>query len=337
MFESIDNKQLIGKYLKGKCTDDELNSIMNLLQKSNNSEELRNILSDYWENESTTNEKLEDTEEVLRVVLNKIHDRIQSESVPNHKDRIRKKIILLLGTAAIIFLTFLSGIYINYLETENSKYQTFVAPKGSISKLILPDSTLVYLNSDSEIRYFNGTQKKKREVFLKGEAWFDVTKNAKKPFIVHTSCYQIQVLGTKFNVKDYPENDVTSTTLEEGKIQIRFAKSRFSDVKKQLVPGEHMKFSRKNQSFIVEKVNTYLYTSWKENKIVFNNLILKDLIVLLEQKYDVNIEVRDDVLLHYHYDGIIKNESIVEVLDLLSETLPIEYKILDKTIYLVKK
>src|SRR5690606_31473188 len=144
-------------------------------------------------------------------------------------------------------------------------------------------------------------------------------------FIVETPHYNILVKGTKFNVKAYSTDDDIVTTLEEGRIEIHPGNDQKNDVQV-LEPGQQLIFNKETDNFITKSaVNTKIYSAWKENRLIFINMNLKELIKLLERKYGVNIIVRDKDILDYHYDGTIKNETIIEVLNLLKETLPITY------------
>ena len=202
-----------------------------------------------------------------------------------------------------------------------------IAPKGSVSQMILADSTLVYLNAGSELWYSPKSKDKKREVFLKGEAWFDVTKQKNRPFVVHTNFYDVNVTGTRFNVKAYETDNEITTTLEEG--QVRITSSDKYNLAQTVIlnPGEQVAMNKELNEIFVKKVDTKLFTSWKDNKLMFLNMDFKELIVLLERKYGVDIEVDNPDILKYHYSGTIKNESIMEIMEIIKHTLPIQYKI----------
>jgi transmembrane sensor len=154
---------------------------------------------------------------------------------------------------------------------------------------------------------------------------------------VHTPFYDVKVLGTQFNVKAYKTDTEIVTTLEEGSVQIASSENFKMAENKTLHPGEQLVYNRQNKTINVKDVETRMFTAWKDNKLIFINMNLKELIVLLERKYGVEIEITDNMILNYHYDGTIKDETILEVLDLLKETLPIKYKIEGQTILITKK
>ncbi len=201
----------------------------------------------------------------------------------------------------------------------------------------MPDSTFIYLNAGSEIKYKIDENQKTREVILNGEAWFQVTKMKNKPFVVHTSSYDVKVLGTEFNVKTYESDSRVETTLEKGKVLISpLETSKMSKIVN-LLPNEQFVYDKKEKTSIIRKVNTKQYTAWKDNKFIFINMSLKELIIILERKYGVDIEVENNAILKYHYYGTIKNETIIEILEILKKTLPVNYKIVDQTIQIFAK
>ncbi|MCG6187340.1 FecR family protein [Maribellus maritimus] len=239
--------------------------------------------------------------------------------------------------AAILFIGLVVGVLVTKFNSKHETgYVTSIAPAGSVSQMILADSTLVYLNAGSELRYSPETNNKKREVYLTGEAWFQVEKNKQKPFIVHTQYYDVQVTGTQFNVKSYPSDSEVTTTLEEGQVEIGSSENFKLTKNISLQPGEQVVLNKKSKKLFVQNVDTQLFTSWKNNKLIFLNMNLKELIILLERRYGVDIEVFDDDILTYHYSGTIKNESILDIMQIIQHTLPIEFKIENQKIIIHK-
>jgi ferric-dicitrate binding protein FerR (iron transport regulator) len=202
--------------------------------------------------------------------------------------------------------------------------------------MILPDSTFICLNSGSKLKYNVNGEKGKRVVYLDGEAWFQVQKSADRPFIVHTGFYDVQVTGTEFNVKAYAEDSEVVTTLEKGSVVINSGNIRLKEPAP-MKPGEQLAYNKESRKIFMKAVNTQWFTSWKDNKLIFVNMNLKELMVLLERKYGVDIRIEDPKILNYHYDGTFKNETILEVLNLLAETLPIRYSINNQIIEIKRK
>jgi len=246
-----------------------------------------------------------------------------------------KWIIRLTQWAAILLIGLFAGYLINSGEKVSKQvYCTSVAPMGSISEVILPDGSHIFLNSGSILKYSMEDSIGKREIFLNGEAWFQVAKMKARPFLVHTTSYDVVVTGTTFNVKAYPEEKEVVTTLVEGSVEIGRVNTKES--RTILKQGQQLVYNKESDKVSVGEVNTRMYTSWKDNKLVFVNMKLKDLAVLLERRFGVDIEIADPGIMDYHYDGTFKNETILEVLEILRHTLPVEYKIEGQNIVIQK-
>lgn len=236
--------------------------------------------------------------------------------------------------AAAIVLGLFIGIYVTSLNDipDTPVYYAAHSPKGSVSEMILPDGSVIFLNADSRIKYSVEGNEGTREVFLEGEAWFDVEKNKNKPFVVHTPYYDVNVTGTRFNVKAYESENEITTTLEEGQIIIQSTENFKLAQDVVVKPGEQVVLNKNSRNLTIKEVNTSWFTSWKDNKLIFVNMNLKDLVVLLERKYGVDIEIKNKEILDLHFDGTIKNESIIEFLEIVKKALPINYKIVGQKI-----
>ena len=243
----------------------------------------------------------------------------------------------LIRIAAALILGLIFGFYLNsFLNKDEPVYYTARSPLGSVSEWILPDGTEVFLNAGSEIRY-SVEGERFRTAHLSGEAWFNVAPDKKRPFVVNTSWYNIKAIGTKFNVKAYESDKEVITTLEEGKIILMPVSDFRFENNIALKPGEQAVFEKNSQRLALKNVNAKWFTSWKDNKLIFMNMNLKDLIVLLERKYGVDIVVKNPDILFYHCDGTFKNETIIEVLEIIKKTLPINYEIVGQQIEITSK
>ncbi|HZL10084.1 MAG TPA: FecR domain-containing protein [Prolixibacteraceae bacterium] len=198
----------------------------------------------------------------------------------------------------------------------------YVVPEGQKSKVILADGTQVWLNSGSTLSV-SMDESNRRKVQLSGEAYFDVTKNKKVPFIVEVKNYLVKVYGTQFNVRAYNDQIESETILKEGSISI-FTNSK-EEIK--MVPGQRFLLDREKRQTLSE-VNPELYLSWKDNVLKINNEKLQDLIVRMEHWYGIKIQVHNfDSVKDLKYTLTIKTESLREMLDLMSYVTPLKYKI----------
>jgi len=229
--------------------------------------------------------------------------------------------------------------------------------KGVRKQLVLPDGTKVWLNADSKLSYDNSMNDSGiRSVSLEGEAFFDVVKDAHRPFYIVTKEIAIKVLGTAFNVKAYPDEDKTETTLLRGSIELvvndrpkeKFMlkpNEKLSVTKNKMVEGVEqgiMSDSVSNKISLANNitltmgnlskinVNNHEYiqeTSWVDNKLVFKDETLEEIVPKLERWYDLDIEIADIKLKTYRYTGTITKENIDQVLTAMQLIKPFHFKI----------
>ena len=244
-----------------------------------------------------------------------------------------KRKLAFIGIAAGIFTIF----FINYSlrldksvtkQTNNAFVNEVVTKRGSKSSIKLPDGTIVRLNTDSRLTYLNFTAGKNREVTLIGEAYFDVAHDSSRPFIIHTGKINIKVLGTSFNVRNYPQDKELETSLIKGKIEVSL-ESRPEDIIT-LKPIDNK---------VVLTSITYLRhdslvaeTSWLNDKMVFVNQPLDKIAIELERKYAITVSFKDEKVKKYRYTGVFENVSLEKVFQLIKYSKNINYKIDDKNI-----
>ena len=325
-------KSLIIAELDGEISVQDKEQLYNWIAKSEVNTRYYTHVKDLWEASLANASELAQTKQEWKRFTN----RIVSQS-----DRKNRKIYLntWLKVASVIVIGLLiSNVVIKNFKNPEPVYATSVAPEGSVSQTILPDGTLVYLNAGTKLKFDVNTQGKKREVFINGEAWFDVSKNKNKPFVVHTAYYDVKVLGTQFNVKAYEDDDEVVTTLEEGSVQLNFPEATKTSENLILKPGEQLVFNKTKRKYLLKfKIDTKLYTSWKDNKLIFLEMPFGELVQLLERKFGVEIIVDDESILGEHFTGTIKNESILEILNIIQHTHPIKYNLDGQKIIIQKK
>lgn len=325
-------KSLIIAHLDGNLKGADLEKLTKWLSASKENAKYYAQIKDIWQASVHDASVLADSEKEWTRFLSTIQK--DSEIKPVKKFTTLQ---IISGVAAILLIGIITGILVSkYVQNDEPAFITVSAPQGSVSYLLLDDSTEVYLNAGTSMRYSPNSSKKKREVFLDGEAWFDVAKKENKLFVVHTAFYDVKVMGTQFNIKSYPTDKFVETTLEKGKIQLSSSENFKLDASVILKPGEQVQLNRESGKMILKNVDTRLFTSWKENKLIFLNLNFRELVVLLERKYGIDIEVNDPEILKYHYTGTIKNESVLEIMELIKHTLPIKYKIEGQIIKVAK-
>ena len=212
-------------------------------------------------------------------------------------------------------------------QNDKQLYNKITVPNGETLMVILSDGTEVAINSGSNMKYptsFLGEQK--RSVFLEGEAFFEVSKNKNMPFVVHTKDMDIRVLGTKFNVSSYKNDNSSSVTLKEGSVGVNKPKEAF-DRKKSIIikPGQQVFY--KNKEFTVKEVSVPKHIAWKKRELQFKNDRFEDIIKKLERYYDIKIENQSAKLNNTKYTGTFTTETISEVLNVFKELSDFSYQI----------
>ena len=160
-------------------------------------------------------------------------------------------------------------------------------------QVCLKDKSKIWLNAGSRMVFPTVFSSNKREVYLVGEAFFDVAKNPKKPFFVNTSFLSVKVLGTKFNVSTYPDDDEVVTVLEEGRIQIIDTQAAIRSVKAELLPNQLARLTKNDNHLEVTNTDYELYTLWKDGLLRFEQEPINQLINKIERYYNIQIILKD--------------------------------------------
>lgn len=257
-----------------------------------------------------------------------------NEQSNNHSSKNLNKRILKLNfvkmVAAIALLVAFSGIgYIvgnlGYSSMRLADVKVEV-PFGSKTKLYLPDGTLVWLNAGSTLSYSRGFGIENRRIELLGEGYFEVTKNKSLPFNVKTKEMNVQVLGTKFNFRNYSDEDEACVTLIEGKVQLNNNNS--NDKGYTLVPNQQAVLNKQNKNIYINTVKAKYSHDWTEGYISFDEEKLVNIVRELGKNYNVNIEIVDTSLLNYRFFGKFSRteQSIQDVLNALASTNKLRYE-----------
>jgi len=224
----------------------------------------------------------------------------------------------------------------NTLKEEKLVYNEIKIPKGQVFRLVLSDSTVVWLNSDSKLKYPKKFVKglANREVELEGEAFFKVAHNAKKPFIVNTKNLHIEVLGTAFNVSSYSEEKTIKTTLVKGAVKvIGFNKNGLLPIV--LTPNHQAVYNKEKMLLNTIKVNTNEYTAWIQKKIIFNNTPFEELLKRIERTFNVKVINKNNSMKEELFTGEFDNESLAVIFKSLSTSFKFNYEI-DEHIITIK-
>lgn len=268
-----------------------------------------------------------------------------------------KNLNRILSIAAILCIIFVSAflLYKNSITKPNHIYSEFIVPYGSKSRINLPDSSVIWINAGSKLKYSNQFGAKNRNVFLSGEAYFEI-KESKHPFVVITNKINIGVVSTKFNVKAYPEEKTVETTVLEGTVEIYNTLSSNTKTDKIILKSnQHVAFLFKtpNEDFVKDSItgkneitesrkqfidvkpnvtinkvdNPEIFSSWKDDRWLIKSEELQSLAKKLERKYDIKIVFKNESLKKYVFSGILKDETVEQVLEAIKLTAPIGFEL----------
>jgi len=325
-------KDLLAKSLLGDLTEKEHNKLLS-------SAEVRAMMFKQWEEniDIKARVKTPDYEKIFnKITAGKIHvlknlQVIEYQNIKKKYKNLRKSYLLFSRVAAVFFILLLTvgGLYISN-SLRRTTGSELIAPRGQKSKAVLEDGTVVWLNSGSSIHYTNKYNRRNREVELTGEAYFEVSKNKKLPFIVKSPYLIIKALGTTFNLMAYPEDETIAITLIEGKVQV----SAPGDKTIYLSPDQKAIYYKSNNNLIIEKVDPIFSVSWKDNVLKFDDQPLPEILTHLERWYDVKFYYPENVLEDQRFTMTIKTESLREVLELIRISTPIKFKIDIDSVYI---
>ena len=208
------------------------------------------------------------------------------------------------------------------------------APLGSKTKLTLPDGSTVWLNAGSKMVYSQGFGVSDRRLAFQGEGYFEVEKNDEMPFLVQTHDVNVTVVGTKFNFRNYPEDEEAAVELLEGKVALE--NQLKEEAVRYLSPNEKMVLHKATGEMDITSTKVKEATLWTENILLFDEDLLPDIVRELERSYHVQIEIENEDLKQTRFYGQFNQleQNIYDVLDMLSETGTLKYHEEGKVIYL---
>ena len=232
------------------------------------------------------------------------------------------------AAAAVVAVLLVVGAYVSGRRDVEVHFAeiTTEAPMGSTAEVVLPDGSLVVLNAGSRIVYSQGFGMDNRNVTLQGEGYFEVERNENIPFVVSSEQMTVRVLGTKFNLCDYNENQEAAVTLVEGKVDVT---NNHDQIHVEITPDMRAVINKENHAMVVEKTSATDNTQWREGYLFFDEEPLADIARELERCYGVEISIQKEELKEYKFYGKLPSRqlSIEEVLDILSSASQINYSI----------
>lgn len=328
--------ELLDRFIQGATSEEEEQQLLSWFRSAGAQEDILTYYRERW-NESSDKTLPESVQ--IRML-----DRIKAEMKPetaitvNNDLKPRKKWWTYWGQyAAAVIICLLIGATshfytIHHSVIPNNEYLV-EAEKGQRASVTLPDGTKVWLNSHTQIAYSNNYGLKDRIVALNGEAYFEVAKDSEHRFIVKTGDMEVEALGTTFNVKAYKEDKDVVATLFSG--SIRATAGKHSAI---LSPEQQISYNRMNDNFKIDTPENVAYASmWRDNELAFKGETLNEIALRLNRLYNVQIVFRSDKIKQYRFSGVIKNNSLDNVFEIISLTSPIMYESFGDTIVLSER
>jgi transmembrane sensor len=255
-------------------------------------------------------------------------DLLMSRLSVNQKQKRIRTLLNLSKYAAAILITFLVArllIPSSPVAPAGEGWLEISTASGQTAEMTLPDGTRVWMNALTSLKYPAAFSAQNREISISGEAYFKVTHDEKSPFVVKTNSYNIKVLGTSFNVSDYPNDRISKTTLVDGKVTILDNDNHELET---LAPGELFAMNTDNKTFEVNPVSTNYYTSWKDGYFAFDSEKLESIAAKLERIYAVKINIPENRIANIKFSGtIMKNKPIEQILNIIELTAPVTINI----------
>ena len=318
------NEEILLQYIDGMLTANEAAAVEEWLSASPENEKLLEQL--YFTREVVSRVRVMqsvDPEQSLRRFKTQGHKL-------DKKIRLRRMVWLVQRVAAVLFVPIL--VLSAYLWMQGGKKEVRMLEvrtnPGVVSMFNLPDGSRVWLNSASSLKYPSDFVADSREVELEGQGYFEVTHDASQPFIVHAGQeYEVEVLGTTFNVAAYADDDLIETTLVEGSVSVHVQSIGGQELSRRIKPNEKATFTKTTRKLDVEAVNTDHETAWKNGEIIFRNHPMSQVLKVLSRHYHVKFMVKDSVVLNSIITAKFKNEQLPQVMEYLRLASGIKYTI----------
>lgn len=322
--------EILAKWLTNTASEDELVVLKKWAGQSVENLELIENLQKTWD---------QDTAEPVLVNVDAKANEIWASAMVEHPKQPWRRDLLVRYAAAILLLAG-SLLWVSKNSDFGKSEQidslsiapTFILREnipGQKTKVLLPDGTIAYLNSSSSIKYLESFEGLERRVVLKGEAFFEVAKDATKPFIVESKNIETVALGTAFNINTFNLNEIR-ISLIEGKLGINHIDS--TDILATLNPGKELLINPTTQQFLEQSFEIEDVLGWKHGKLVFNHASLEEVTRRLERWYGVTIAVKGSVSADWKISTVYENQSLKNVLIDLQYSKKFAYEINDSNV-----
>lgn len=325
--------ELLHRLIAGSTTEEENRELMEWFRQCASQEEFFMLFENVWKD--SPDEMPRDVQERMYRRLNRDlgEEKKTIKIIPWHS-YFSRKIWQRVAVACIIVVLSLANYNMFHKQKQLSTQNfTVSAEKGQRAFVTLPDSTKVWLNSDTKISYPADYGMKERNVALMGEAYFEVAKNPDKRFIVETKGMQVEALGTAFNINAYKNDNKIIASLFSGSVRVSY-----EDHVTILKPHESVKVDLLTRDFFqYEDNNMKDIALWRENEITFDGESLEEIAHIINRLYNTTIYIEDESLKKECYIGTVRNNSLENFIDIINLTTPVVYENKGDTVFLKRR
>jgi transmembrane sensor len=318
--------ELAHKYINEKCSDEEIDILYRWYESMEANADPSEILS------------IEEKAVLKELMLNKIKNNIfpvEHAAETKSNSVLRYLIYTVSGIAALLLLIWGNSFYKDYLPAKAGIKVVVSNMTNELHKEILSDGTIVWLNPKSSLEYPENFTGELREVKMKGEAFFEVTKDHAHPFVIYSGGVVTRVWGTSFRIRTNGELQ-TEVSVVTGKVSVKIPRKKDSEV--MLLPDQKVTYLKSTELLTKEQEKpTSTMGIWKKTNLSFDNMPLSEVILVLNKKFGYEIATEDETLKKYLLKADFNNESLPEILELLEKSLNINYKINDRQIIFIRK
>lgn len=324
------NEEIMVRFLTGECTEEELRGVNTWLEESDeNVRELFRIEEIYHLSKLSKTAGEAETGKAEKALFK----RLEKEETQRTKVRRMHSWVRYAALFTGVFLIAGLGHYI-YREYSEVSNLVAVTAQDEIKELTLPDGTKVWLNKHTTLKYPRTFSNKGRDIYMEGEAYFEVVRDQQRPFIVKSDAMQVRVLGTTFNLKSERMNHSAVATLVKGEIEVKGNRDEGMIV---LSPGQMAELNGVTRRLVVKQVDTAI-EKWHTNEFDFNKADIFTVARTLENSYNVKIILSPAMDSSKTYSGPLKRkDSLEEMLKQVQNSIPIEYKIVGNSVFLSPK
>lgn len=338
MEENYKHIELLDRFMRGMTSPEEEKELLEWFRCPHSRDEIVEHYRHFWAKASGQELSAETQGRMFHQIktrmkaLEEAGGKAEERTLPRKKNAPR----WLSYAAAVLLCVGLgtgSNLLMRHISRPAPKDYIVSADKGQRASLTLPDGTKVWLNSHSKLSYNTEYGTEERIVNLSGEAYFEVAKDKEHRFVVKTGEMEVEALGTTFNVKAYNEDSDFVATLFEGSIRAGTMDSSIV-----LTPNQHVSLDRRNKSLTVGLSENASYAKmWRNNELAFESEKLENIAVFLNRMYNVQVVFKSEKIKRYRFSGVIKNNSLDNVIEIISLTAPITYESTGDTIVLGEK